>query len=336
LISLAQTLLQFEKSDQAIAFLQGYLERHTADLKVRDQLAFAYLQTQRYSSARSELLQILDRGEGNLLPVEIARHRSNIAVTYMHDRAFKKAEGELKSAIEIAPTASHIPYGNLARVYALTKRVPIAIDVLHAAIKHFPSNREIRSLLSALYADQEFFGEAIRQLEFLQMEGTLSGENYSCLGDGYLEVGEVRKATELLMEGYSKFPKSMSIINNLAYSLLEEGKVGQAKEVLNSRPRDQELSVEMTATSGLMHLKEGEYEAARRLYKRAENMATKSSRKELARRVRQKMHLELAKYHASRGEYDAALREIRAGLQEKVERRSFVKQLEVLEDSIKP
>jgi hypothetical protein len=48
------------------------------------------------------------------------------------------------------------------------------------------------------------------------------------------------------------------------------------------------------------------------------------------------MHLELAKYHASRGEYDAALREIRAGLQEKVERRSFVKQLEVLEDSIKP
>lgn len=334
-ISLARTLLQFGKSDQAIEFLQGYLEFHSGDLSVRDQLAFAYLQARRYSSTRSQLLQILEQGGENLPPAEIARHRTNIAVTYMHERAFKKAEGELKSAIDIAPNISHIPYDNLARVYALTSRVPLAIDVLQMAVKYFPSNLEIRGLLSVLYADQDYFWEAIRQLEYLQREGALSDDNYASLGGNYLEVGEVQKAVEALVEGYSKFPKSMSIINNLAYSLLEEGRVSQAKEVLDSRLRNQEIGSEMTATLGLLHLKEGDYEAARRLYKRAESMATKSSRKELARRIRQKMHLELARYHVERGEYDLALREIRVGLQEKVEHRSFAKQLETLAKSIK-
>jgi hypothetical protein len=47
------------------------------------------------------------------------------------------------------------------------------------------------------------------------------------------------------------------------------------------------------------------------------------------------MHLELARYHVERGEYDMGLREIRAGLQEKLERRSFVKGLEALAASIK-
>jgi tetratricopeptide (TPR) repeat protein len=334
-ISLARTLIGFQKSDQAIEILQGYLERHMRDLGARDQLAFAYMQAKRYSAARSQISQILEQSEGKLSSVDAVRHRTNIAVTYMHERSFKKAEGELKSAIQLAPQVSHIPYDNLARVYALTKRVPLAIDVLQRAVDLFPSNREIRSLLSVLYSDQEYFWMAIRQLEFLQSEGGLSDENYASLGDNYLEVGETAKALKVLIEGYSKFPKSMCIINNLAYCLLEAGRFSQAKEILNSRPGNKEVGVEMTATLGLLHLKEGNYEAARRLYKRAENMATKSSRKELARRARQKMHLELARYHAERGEYDSANREIRAGLLEKVEKRTFARHLEQLAESMR-
>lgn len=333
-INLARTLLEFKKTDQAITLLQGYLETHPADLGVRDQLAFAYLQAQRYSAARSQLLQVLEMGQENLSPTEIGRHRTNIAVTHMYERAFKKAEGELKIAIEVSPKASHIPYDNLARVYAFTDRMHSAIRVLLTGVQHFPDNREIRSLLSIFYADQEYFWEAIRELEYLREKGTLSDENYACLGDDYLEVEENQKALEVLMEGYSKFPKSMAVINNLAYCLLGDGKISQARAVLESRPPKEEVSIEMTATFGLLHLREGDYDGARRLYKRAENLATKSTRKELARRVRQKMHLELARYHAERGEHDLALREIRAGLQEKIERRSFVKGLEALAASI--
>jgi tetratricopeptide (TPR) repeat protein len=333
-INLAQTLLGFKKADQAINILQGYLDIHPDDLGVRDQLGFAYLEAQRYSSARSQLLQILEMGQEKLSSTEIARHRTNIAVTYMYERAFKKAEGELKSAIELSPSVSHIPYDNLARVYSLTDRMQEAIRVLLTAVKFFPNNREIRSLLSLFYADLEYFWEAIRELGYLRTKGMLSDENYACFGDDYLEVGDIPKALDVLMEGYSKFPKSMAIINNLAYCLLVDGKTGQAREVIQSRPMNEEVGVEMTATLGLLHLREGDYEGARRLYKRAENMATKSSRRELARRARQKMHLELARYHAERGEYGAGMREIRAGLQEKIERRSFVRNLEALAASI--
>jgi tetratricopeptide (TPR) repeat protein len=334
-INLARTLLGFKRVDQAINILQGYLDTHPDELGVRDQLGFAYLEAQRYSAARSQLLRILEMGQGKLSPAEIGRHRTNIAVTYMHERAFRKAEGELKSAIEVSPNFSHIPYDNLARVYGFTDRKPAAIRVLLAAVQQFPDSRELRSLLSIFYADQECFWEAIRELEHLRARGGLTDENYACLGDDYIEVEDLQKALEVLMEGYSRFPKSMLIINNLAYGLLIDGRTAQAREVLEARPPNKEPGVEMTATLGLLHLREGDYEGARRLYKRAENMATKSSRKELARRVRQKMHLELARYHVERGEYEAGMREIRVGLQEKVERRSFVKGLEALAASIK-
>jgi tetratricopeptide (TPR) repeat protein len=189
-------------------------------------------------------------------------------------------------------------------------------------------------LLSVLYADQERYFDAIFQVEALRKFGPLSDDNYASLGSYYGEVELPEKAIGVLMEGYAKFPKSMPIINNLAYFLLMEGHTAQAKEILNARPHNVDDHVEMVATLGLLHLKEGDYDAARRLYKRAENLAARSSRKPLAKAVRQKMHLELARYHAARAEYSSALREIIAGLKEKYGRGSFVKQLKELEQSL--
>ena len=189
-------------------------------------------------------------------------------------------------------------------------------------------------LLSILYADQERYLEAISQIEELRKLGPLSHENYASLGCYYGESGLREEALNILVEGYEKFPKSMLIINNLAYFLLMTGQIAQAKMVLDSRPRSVDHCVELVATIGLLHLKEGDYDSARRFYKHAESMASKSSRKELARSVRQKMHLELARYHASREEFDSAKREITAGLIEKHGRHSYELELKDLEQSL--
>jgi tetratricopeptide (TPR) repeat protein len=333
-ISLAGTLLTFDKSDQAIEMLQDFVERHPADIQARDQLAAAYMQSKRHSMARSQIVRILELGGDTLSSDEVGRAHSNIAVTFVHEKSFDRAVVELKLAIEKAPRNSHIPYDNLARVYGLTSRKPLAIKVLEHAVELFPSSRETRSLLSIFYAEQDNYPEAILQIEALRTFGPLSADNYASLGSYYGEAGFGEKAIQLLMEGYAQYPKSFSIINNLSYFLLMEGQTAQAKHVLDSRPRNVDDHVELIATIGLLHLREGDYEAGRRLYKRAENMAAKTSRRDLARQVRQKMHLELARYHFEQGDYAATQREIRAGLQEKKGRRVFIRQLEILAKSL--
>ena len=330
-VSLGSTLLAFGKSDRAITILQDFLERHPDDLQGRNQLAAAYMQAERYGMVRAQISKILEGGSEKLSPEEISRHHTNIAVSFMYEKSFDRAATELEMAIKAAPSASSIPYDNLARVYAHTNKKPLAIRLLEKATTLFPSSRDTYLLLSILYAEQERFLEAISLVEKLRQLGPLSDENYASLGYYYGELNLAEKAMDVLMEGYEKFPKSMSVINNLAYFLLMEGQVAQAKQVLDSRPRNVEDRVELVATIGLLHLKQGDYDSARRLYKHAEGMASKTSRKELARQVRQKMHLELARYHIARGEYDLAKREISAGLNEKHSRQSFVDELIDLE-----
>lgn len=334
-VSLSRTMLAFRKFEPAIEILEIYLVNNSRDLSAREQLALGMLQAGRYSAARHQLMKVLDEGGEKLPKQDIARHHSNIAVCFMNERLFDKAKSQLKLAIEICPTCSHIQYENLARVYTLTGKVQLGIEVLKRAKELFPSSRETKSLLSLLYADRENYAEAIQELESLQREGALTEDTFAYLASFYAESGYTQKAIDLLMEAYAKFPKSKPIINNLGYCLLMEDQTAQAKEVLKSRPKLPEDHVELVATIGLLHLKEGDYESARRLYKRAESMAAKSSRRDLARRVRQKMHLELARFHARRGEYSQAKREIDAGLKEKKGRMTQVHELEMLGQSIR-
>ena len=136
-VSLGRTFLAFGKSDQAITILRDFLERHSEDLEARDQLAAAYMQAKRYGMARAQISKILEAGSGTLSQIEIARHHTNIAVSLMHEKSFDKAAAELKTAINAAPKASPIPYGNLARVYTHTNKKPLAITLLERAVQLF-------------------------------------------------------------------------------------------------------------------------------------------------------------------------------------------------------
>ena len=334
-MGLAQTFCAFKKAQSAIEILEEYIGSHPQDIEARELLANVFMQSERYAAARSQLRQVLEAPAGALPPVDLARYHANIAVSFLRERSFKNAETELKLAISIAPRESHIPYTNLARVYALTNRIPLGIALLEGVLDHYASNPDIRTLLSVLYAEQEEYTKAIWHLEAGRRNDLLTDENYAMLGHFYAEALSRDTAIQVLMEGYAKFPKSRHIINNLAYFLLEGGWTSQAKEVLSNRPVGWDSNVELVATVGLLHLHEGNYEAGKAMYKRAEGLAIKSSRKLFARRVRQKMHLELARYYKSKGQFDLARREIAAGMREKVEKLSYKKELEHLEKNLR-
>ena len=331
---LAQTLLTFHKHDQASEMLETYLGLHPNDLVARDLLARSFMESKRYAAAKFQIKQIIQLAGTEITNDELSRHYCNLALAFMKENDFKAAEVQLKHAIEIAPKASSVAYENLARVYGLSKRVPLAITVLEGALGLFPSILGVRLLLAALYSEDEEYRKAINHLEIVRSQGKLPANDYASLGSNYGDLEEFTAALNVLTEGYEKYPKSIMIINNLAYYLLKTGNLPRAKSVLDARPLDVEPQVELIATLGLFNLYKGDYETARRLYKKAHSLATKTGQKELARRVRQKMHLELAQFHLNAGDFASAVREVRAGLNLTITKRSFKRELNRLAASL--
>src|SRR5208283_3526935 len=146
------------------------------------------------------------------------------------------------------------------------------------------------------------------------MSGNATRDTYAHLGWLYSWLGDFDKALSVAKAGSERYPRVPGLINNLAYVYLELGRVSEARAALESIRRPTELHAEMIATHGLLRLWEGDFNGARELYKRAAQKASESGNKELARKVRQKLHLELAKAFVRRGDFRSAKEEIQRGL----------------------
>src|SRR5260370_41713383 len=104
---------------------------------------------------------------------------------------------------------------------------------------------------------------------------------------------------------------------NLAYASVEPGQPKQARCILASSPLIEEFSmttIALTATQGLLKLWEGNLSGGEEDYRQAEALARQHQAGVLAERVRQKRHLEVARFYERRGELDPALEEVTKGL----------------------
>ena len=91
--------------------------------------------------------------------------------------------------------------------------------------------------------------------------------------------------------------------------------------------------VTLTATKGLLHLREGDFYRGEEGYRHAEQLALQQGKNQLARVVRQKMCLELARAYRRVGDIGKAKAEVRKGLL--VNHKSFYRrQMEALHEDL--
>jgi len=102
-----------------------------------------------------------------------------------------------------------------------------------------------------------------------------------------------------------------------------------AKEASHGRPH-----IGLIATRGLLRLREGDEKQGVALYDQAERLARELGDKELARRVRQKKHLELARFLIRKSAFERAKAEIKYGLAIHVKFFSYDEDLRRLEEDI--
>jgi Flp pilus assembly protein TadD len=328
--ALSNVLIKQGQPVSALEYIRPYVESHPNDIEARDILANAYFDTGQYAHARAHLQAAVQIGGEKLACHVRSRLLTNIAATHLLEGKIGPAEGELNRAIELAPRSLSIPYEYLARIRVRAEEWDSAKEILENATRLFPDQQSLRRLLAGVHALLDSYDLAIADLRPLYDQGIAEPETYSALGSLYEWTGDYDSALRVLTEAYSRSPKSLPIINNLAYTHLMAGQVDAARSVLKSLPRSSKPHAELIATQGLLRIWEGDRTQGRLLYERAEQMASSSGNRDLARRVRQKKYLELAKDSVRRGDLVGGRLEIERGLSIRVEASSFKAKLEEL------
>jgi tetratricopeptide (TPR) repeat protein len=314
---IANTLLKVGDIDSVIDVLTRHLDREPNDWEAHRILAGAYMGKQRQNAARAQFMQVLE-----LQPLDGRAERSSeisndIGVSYFREGNLKESEEWFKRSIKESSAHGTLPYRNLTNLYSVQEKYREALDVLKECEKIFGEDEYIIIARSFFRASLGDFDRAISDLERLISNGTENKNAYGLLS-GFLadEKHDYQRALAIMEEAYLKFPTDELIINNLAYAHLMLGHIEAARMLLenDSIVPKAEQQVALTATRGLLYLREGNFARARELYKKAALIASQQGNKALAIIARQKMHLEFARDAIKRGNRVTALLEVDLGL----------------------
>lgn len=329
--SLGETLLaQRERWESAEIFLGAHVERHSTDIEGRELYARVLINLGKYKHARSQLLSIMGIRGSDIPASEKARHATNMAVTFYCEGNLEAARRKVMESIDVSAASSSAPYELLGRIYIDEKNFDDAILSLAKAKRSFQKCQSIRRLIAIAYSRMDEFAHAIEELRELWESGEAELDTLLDLGWLYSWRGEFEVALKVSKEAQRQFPKDSSAINNVAYMHLMLGQVGQAREVLKLASIHPDPHPELIATFGLLRLLEGDRIAAQSLYDKAVDSARSAGRQDLAKRLRQKWHLELARFLMRKGMGQTARHEIRNGLAISPDTYSYTKELKVL------
>ena len=309
--ALGRVLIDSGELAHAVEILALQVQDNPNDQESRHLLARAYAGLGKHPAAQSNFTRLLQTSDNVSVDKRISL-LNGLAVSFMEDNKIRDAELALKKAITIGAHISPIPYDNLGRVYLYHLEQPEqAAEVLGKARALFPESQSTAVLFAiSLKASDEPRKAVLQLVPFLE-KGVADESIYICLGWLYGEMSDSAKAISVLSEGLRRFPENDGIINNLAYTYLMEGDIGHAAEVLGPFS-DNTSNPELVATYGLLSFWQNEEQVGRERYKKAATMAGGDSHK--LKRIKQKLHLELARLYLRRCERERARKELSLGL----------------------
>ncbi|MCK5492788.1 MAG: hypothetical protein KAJ14_06740, partial [Candidatus Omnitrophica bacterium] len=306
IINFAKFLQKIKKYKEVISMLEGYLERKE-DLEMREILARVYFSMGQYGKTEMILKRIIDNPFKLILSSqEYGRLYNNLGVIYHKKGNLLEAGKAYYMSEEQGGYNSPIIISNLIDLNFDKKNLEQAekyIGILH---KNF---KEEKSYYYQMGRSRLYRGDLQDAIKFLLLS-IEKHDNFlpaypllSCMYSERLE--DYKSAIKLNEYGAKIFPKSEGIINNLAYNYLMVGDIAKAKTILNKIP-DNECTLHLYATKGLLAIKEGDIKEGSRLYNLASKMAETLFGKDLRGQVLQKKNLELGKYYLSVGNKNEA------------------------------
>jgi tetratricopeptide (TPR) repeat protein len=340
--ALSYVLLAQCEIQALVEFLTPYLERSPQDNIARELLAEAYLEDGKYPLARTHFLAALRsiQGTGPRDGAHKTQLLNNVGVCFDYQGDYVQSANWFLRAIEVDPGFEIVPRLNLAKLRIREGRLEQARQILQSCKERAPNEHETAPVQALVLEKQGRHDEAIQLLVEEIRTGRATWKAYAFVG-GLL--GDVKRdwegACKVLQQGLQRYPDSIVLKNNLAYTFLMNGQTAEGRQLLESlarsgkriRPQDE---LYITATWGLLFLWEGNIEHGRDLYIKAGWAADELGRAEIESHVQQKMHLELARAFFRRGDIGEAREEISRGLAVRGGREAYEQELINFRDTL--
>ena len=288
----------------AIKVLEDYLKSGRENRRVREALAWSYFTTRNYQNATKQLTSILKMVVSDEKNKEIrAATYNNMAIISQRVGDYHKAEQYYQMSLENLPSNS-IPFYNAIFLYLTENKNDVAKILIDAALAKFPDDVYIKEFLGRYYFEMRDYEKCCETLEEAIATEPRVIDSYATLAVIELEVNkDPTKAREILEKGLAFHPAELALLNNLAYSYLMENETDKARQIMDMI-RTQDVPF-VTATRGLLLIKEGNIQEGQRLYNQARSLATVPYMADL---INQKKYLETGKYYLEQGNSNEAAR----------------------------
>jgi len=311
--NLSNAFIENGEFESCVTLLGEYIERYPGDLEQRQKIAHCYFEMKLFKRCLKEFNSILKYIDENDKE-SMASTYNNLAVVYERIGDPARAIEYYKKCFEVYPEAEKSVLYNLLDFFIRYKKIDNTKVILDAALATDPNDPKILCYLGDYYAQKQKYADSkVAYLKAISIDDKAL-EPYLGLSTLLLEVYEgVDAAIEVLKKGIGYYPKNLAMINNYAYCLILSGNLKKARQVLDNI--DVGDYAHITATMGLLYLREGNLEEGRRLYNRAALLA--KNNKNLQALVNQKKELELSIYYLGQGRKNEALNRAKKGLRYK-------------------
>jgi len=295
------------------------LRVHPEDFELRNLIGWSYFNLGEYKKCMKQLKQSFNYTKEEEIN-KVASLYNNMAVVYEKMEDKRKALESYSKSLETNPNADVIVLNNLITFSFEYFNLENTKKLIDSALEIHPDNPVLLNYLGRFYEENHNYEEAKEiYCRVLQIDKK-NLFPYLRLSSIDMDVFEkISDALPILEEGLVLFPESIALINNYAYCQLLIGNIPKAKEYLEKVKNVEDIY--LSATKGLLSIKEGDIPEGRRLYNRAAFLAKKD--KDLWARVNQKKSLELGKYYLSVGNKREAIRLLEKGLKFRSKERYF-------------
>jgi tetratricopeptide (TPR) repeat protein len=313
LVNLAHCYYEKGDSDESIRILENYLKNGEDSQHVRETLALMNFGRKDYKNSLNHLTAVLKLSESEPRGNDVKeRILNNIGVVYQALGDYEAAEKFYSLCLNINPLPSPLPIGNAINLYFIMGKDETAKKLIDRGLVDFPENARVKELLGRYYFEMQDYKKAhVILSEVISVDPKVE-DAYALLS--IIEMEENRdfaKANEILKKGLIQYPKSTVLLNNLAYDYLLQDDKENARNILDSIQGRDEIFV--TATRGLLLIKEDNLQEGQRLYNLAKSIAVRKFNP-YADLIEQKKNLEVAKYYQSKGNFKEAIRLLRKAL----------------------
>lgn len=328
--NLAQTYLNEQSPDAAISLLMEYLQQRKEDLEGRVLLAKAYFLIRKYEQSVQHLTVALRTAEAKGLTPDRAIILNNLGVVFRALGQMDRARDFFQRCLTINPE-NRFAYRNLAALVFEQGSLEEARRIVEQCLAIFPEDPIALTLMGAYYESHEDYEAALEYLERAITSDPKRPLPYAWLATILGEVyGDYRRAIARLEQGLRHDPKNLILLNNLAYTYLMLDEARTARAILDQID-EKDYYTHLTATRGLLLLKEGNVQEGSRLYNQAAGLARTRNLRNL---VLQKKNLELARHALRADDQQGARRFLGQALSLRTRQRLYLRQVRVLLDQI--